>query len=185
MTSGWHWKWQKFPIFGSPQNMHLSGSHKSMATSLVPCINGMRRHFCFCWIWKENCLVYMELLPRAYQCSYQAGTSTTCDTRINHDVTENFIVFIYDHTCISNKVNEARKKLFAKTISVWSIPPICAALKQHVKRAVFQGSYGWGQTLLSHPTLPSQATGDGQDWKMECVNHYGPPFQRHPSAVMS
>ena len=44
----------------------------------------------------------------------------------------------YDRTCISNKVNEAIKKLFAKTISVLRIPPTYAALEQHVKELSFK-----------------------------------------------
>ena len=36
-----------------------------------------------------------------------------------------------------------------------AIPPIKAALEQHVKRAVYQGGYVWGQSLKASPVLPS------------------------------
>ena len=39
------------------------------------------------------------------------------------------------------------------------IPPTKAALKQHVKRGIYQGSIIWGQTTEKDPKLPSP-----QDW---------------------
>ena len=49
----------------------------------------------------------------------------------------------------------ATKALFKEARSLDSIPPTGAWLEQHVKKAVFQGGYLWGQTLLCQPVLSS------------------------------
>ena len=67
-------------------------------------------------------------------------------------------LLMYDRTSTRTDVNKARKKLFVKKSSVQRIPPTCAALEQHVKRAVFQGGHVWGQTLVPQPVLPSPSS---------------------------
>ena len=86
------------------------------------------------------------------------------------DILERFIVLLYDRTCPKMKVNEARKILFTqKGRSHELIPPTRAALVQHVKRAVYQGGYCWGQVTTPMAVLPSPSewgwlqTADG--WK--------------------
>ena len=50
----------------------------------------------------------------------------------------------------------ARQQLFTrKSRSIDNIPPTEAALMQHLKRAVYQGSHVWGQAFVSSPELPS------------------------------
>ena len=71
---------------------------------------------------------------------------------------ERFVILLYDRTSTCTEVNQARKKLFAKTSSVQRIPPTRAALEQHVKRAAFQGGHVWGQALAPDPVLPSPST---------------------------
>jgi hypothetical protein len=72
------------------------------------------------------------------------------------DILERFIVLLYDRTCPKMKFNEARKMLFAqKGRSLELIPPTRAALVQHVKRAVYQGEYCWGQATTPMGLLPS------------------------------
>ena len=63
----------------------------------------------------------------------------------------------YDRTCTCTVVNQARKKLFAKSASVKTIPPR-AALEQHVKRAALQDGHVWGQALTPDPVLPSPSS---------------------------
>ena len=70
-------------------------------------------------------------------------------------VFERFIVLLYDRTSTCTDVDRARKKMFAKTLSVQRIPPTRAALEQHIKRAAFQGGHIWGQALIPLPDLPS------------------------------
>ena len=75
-------------------------------------------------------------------------------------VLERFVVLLYDRTSSLVKVNEVRQELFSKrSRNLDSIPPTRASLEQHVKRAVFQGGYVWGQTLLRQPVFPSPS-----DW---------------------
>ncbi len=62
---------------------------------------------------------------------------------------------MYDRTSSLTEVSEVRQELFSKKArSLENIPPTQASLLQHAKRAVFQGGYIWGQTLLKQPTLP-------------------------------
>ena len=73
---------------------------------------------------------------------------------------ERFVVLMYDRTSSCESVNEARQELFAhKGRAIELIPPTSAALFQHVKRAVFQAAYVWGQALLRAPELPEPS-----DW---------------------
>ena len=57
------------------------------------------------------------------------------------------------------KVNDARQELFSTSRQLDSIPPTRAALEQHVRRAVFQGGYVWGQTLHPKQVLPTHPSG--------------------------
>ena len=53
-------------------------------------------------------------------------------------------------------VNEARKEMFTKKgRMIESIPPTKDMLDNHIKRAVYQGSYVWGELLSNQPILPS------------------------------
>jgi len=70
-------------------------------------------------------------------------------------VIERFIILLYDRTSVCSDINKARQKLFVKRTNVKAIPPTKAALEQHVKRAVYQGGYVWGQLLIASPVLPS------------------------------
>ena len=48
-------------------------------------------------------------------------------------IIERFVILIYDRTSTCTDVNQARKKLFAKTSCVKKISPTHAILEQHVK----------------------------------------------------
>jgi hypothetical protein len=74
----------------------------------------------------------------------------------NLHIIERFVVVMYSRTCGLDRVNEARKQLFAQgSRSIDNIPPTKAALLQHVKRAVYQAGYVWSQALVPAPRLPS------------------------------
>ena len=71
---------------------------------------------------------------------------------------EQFVVTMYDRSSTSTTVNEARLDLFArKQRSYLSIPPIQASLKQHIKRAAYQGGMVWGQAMKPMLCLLSPA----------------------------
>ena len=73
---------------------------------------------------------------------------------------ERFVILMYDRGSSSVSVNDARKELFTKKgRTIESIPPTQNALYLHVKRAIYQGAYVWGQLQLPFLTLPSPA-----DW---------------------
>ena len=58
--------------------------------------------------------------------------------------------------CLTLQVNDARMHLFKKKgRALEGIPPTQAALEQHIRRAVYQGGYIWGQSTVPMPTLPS------------------------------
>lgn len=68
---------------------------------------------------------------------------------------ERFVVLLYDRTSDMLQVNDARKQLFTqKSRSLDNLPPTCAALKEHVKRASYQ-AYCWSQALICSPDIPS------------------------------
>ena len=80
-------------------------------------------------------------------------------------VIERFVILLYDRTRSLSKVNEARQELLSrKARSLDNIPPTQVSLRQHVKRAVFQGGFVWGQTLLKQPTLPSPSRWGWNHW---------------------
>ena len=75
-------------------------------------------------------------------------------------VLERFVILLYDRTSEQVSINFARKELFTKKgRQIESIPPIKAALYQHIKRAVFQAGHIWAQAVIPQPEIPSPA-----DW---------------------
>ena len=73
---------------------------------------------------------------------------------------ERFVILMYSKTCTLSRVNEARKELFARSgRSIDNIPPTQGALIQHIKRAIYQASFIWAQSLKASSDLPSP-----EDW---------------------
>ena len=68
---------------------------------------------------------------------------------------ERYVVLLDQRTSALSHVNEARKQLFTHNRKMENIPPTLHALKQHVKRAVFQAGHIWGQSLIGEPNVPS------------------------------
>ena len=61
---------------------------------------------------------------------------------------ENFVVLMYDRSSEASCVNEARLDLFArKQRTYYAIPPTRATLREHAKRAAYQGGVIWGQPV--------------------------------------
>ena len=112
---------------------------------------------------------YVGCLSRAYKCPIRIASAP-------HDIVqevmafiERFIILFYDRTSTSTDIDQARRKCFAKRHNVQSIPPTKAALKEHVKRAVYQGGHVWGQMLVSTPELPSPCR---WGWSKASEGHY-------------
>ena len=73
---------------------------------------------------------------------------------------ERFVVIMYSKTCGLERVNEARVRLFTSgKKSLDALPPTQAALYQHIRRAVLQAVYIWGQATTAHQDIP-----DFSDW---------------------
>ena len=71
---------------------------------------------------------------------------------------ERFVSILYDKTNDSGSVNKVRKYLFAqKSREIENIPPTADALEEHAKRAVYQASHVWRQSLVHQQELPSPA----------------------------
>jgi hypothetical protein len=69
---------------------------------------------------------------------------------------QRFVILFYDRTRTSIDVDKARCKLFAKNSNVRFIPLTSAALKQHVRQAMYQGGHVLEQVGASASALPSQ-----------------------------
>ena len=86
------------------------------------------------------------------------------------DQIERYVVLLYQRTSALSHVNEARKHPFAfQNCKIENVPPTLHALEQHVKRAVYQAGYIWGQSLVAEPQLPSPDV-----WGWERVNDNSP-----------
>ena len=61
---------------------------------------------------------------------------------------EQYVVLLYSKASEAKQVYEAQQKHFVKgTRLLENIPPTQGALDQHIRRAVFQARYTWGQAL--------------------------------------
>ena len=70
-------------------------------------------------------------------------------------ILERYVVIMYSKGCGANSVNEARHHLFTTgQRSLDNIPPIAAALFQHVKRALIQASFYWNQATIAQQNIP-------------------------------
>ena len=50
---------------------------------------------------------------------------------------DRFLILLYDRTSTATNIDKAPRELFAKESNIQLIPPISAALKQHVRRPCF------------------------------------------------
>ena len=94
---------------------------------------------------------------------------------------ERFVVLLYDRTSSLDNVNEARKMLFTqKGRELHHIPPTKAALQQHIRRAVYQAAYCWGQMLVCAPKLPSP---NEWGWHQSNTGSWEPMWTTLPEAT--
>ena len=82
---------------------------------------------------KKTAWAVWNLFPELTNALLELAHATTEISKQAMHVIERFVILIYDRTSTYTDVNQARKKLFAKTASVKRIPPTLAALEQHVK----------------------------------------------------
>jgi len=133
---------------------HL-GSEKSRALPMFHALTGCDTVSTFVGHGKKTAWAAWNSFPELTNALLDLAHAPTEVTEQTMQVIERFVILLYDRTSTSTEVNQARKRLFAKTSSVQRIPPTRAALEQHVKRAAFQGGHVWGQALSPDPVLPS------------------------------
>ena len=72
------------------------------------------------------------------------------------DTLEPFVVLLCDRTSNDEPVNDARKQLFAqKGRGIDTLPPTREAVRQHIRRTVYQADYCWGQMMVAAAVLSS------------------------------
>ena len=90
--------------------------------------------------WEVWCS-FSPLTDALVQLSKFPGIIPECSLK----VIERFVVLLYDRTSSLTSVNDTRLHLFTKKgCGLEGLPPTNAALLQHIRRAVFQGCYVWG-----------------------------------------
>ena len=99
------------------------------------------------------------------------------DENMNH--LQRFVLLLYDRTSECTRVDLCRKLLFAKGRQIDRIPPTAAALKEHIKRAVYQAGYCCSQSLAVHQHL--QSPGEW-GWVTRPDNHWTPVWTSLPEA---
>ena len=139
------------------------------ALPLFHAITGCDTVSFFCGRGKRTAWEVWRVFPQLTEhlSSIQPGITDITDEFL--DAVERFVVLCYDRTSTLTRVNTLRQELFAKKSRLLeNIPPTQAALCQHIKRAVYQGVFIWGQTLVAEPILPSVSNWgwrlDDQGW---------------------
>jgi len=82
---------------------------------------------------------------------------------------------MYYRSSAASCVNEARLDLFARKQRTYdAIPPTRAALREHAKRAAYQGGVILGQATASNPETSTPADWDWvqseEAWKIHCTS---------------
>ena len=108
------------------------------------------------------------VLPEVTEAFNSLGSLPECVSLSDSRNIERFVVATYSRICPADTVNEARKFLFSQgDRMIENIPPTENALKQHIKRAVYQAGYVWYQSLQKVQSLPCPSE---WGWKSEDGN---------------
>lgn len=152
-------------IFGTGEHLrsypihditHALGPEKSKSLPMFHAFTGCDTVSCFSTKGKKTAwntwMVYDDVTSAFIELSQQPANISD-DTLMK---LERYVVLLYHRTSAKMSVNEARKELFAqKSRALNAIPPTQAALKEHIKRATYQGAYCWGQSTTPCMELPS------------------------------
>ena len=171
-----------YRTFAIHETAKLLGIQKSRSLPVFDALTGFDTVSCFSGIGKKTAwstwMLDDEVMEAFLDCSRGPfDVSDECLKKI-----ERFVVLLYDRTSSKSYVNEARKQLFTqKGRTLDAIPPTQAALKQHIKRAVFQGGHCWGQALSLQMTLPCPS-----EWGWEqSLNGWTPRWTTLPDTSSS
>ena len=81
-------------------------------------------------------------------------------------VIESFVISLYSVSCTVTDINQAPQQLFAQSSHTFEyLPPMKAALVEHVKRTTYQAWYVWGQSIIAKQMLPSPRRWGGSNLK--------------------
>ena len=146
---------KSFRFIAAHEIARALGPEKVQALPMFHALTGCDTVSCFTGHGKRKEWAVWTILPQLTQTLTDLSTAPDhIDEDAKHTI-ERYIILLYDRTSTATDINKAHCKLFAKRSNVQLIPPTSAALKQHVRRAVYQGGYVWGQALVPAPTLPS------------------------------
>ena len=156
------------------------GAEKSHGLLFLHAFTGCDSVSAFCSIGKKTAWQVwqsMHHLDPVFKALSQLPSQITDDAMVE---LERFVVVLYSRTSSLNKVNDARKHLFAYgNRKMDNIPPSRDALLQHVKRAAYQAGHIWGQALTLNPILPSPSD---WGWISDTDGHWSPIWTTLPEA---
>ena len=148
-----------FCFLAADEMMWALGPEKAQALPMFHALTGCDTVSFFAGRGKRTAWEVWTAVPELTQVLINLTTAPDQEDEDATHTIERFVILLYDRTSTSTDVDKTRCKLFARKNNVQLIPPTSAALKQHVRRAVYQGGHVWGQALLPAPALPSMT-----DW---------------------
>ena len=168
-----------FRFLAAHEMARALGPEKTQALPMFHALTGCDTVSCFAGHGKRTAWAVWTALPEVTQALIDLSSALIHVDEDTMQTIERFVVLLYDRISTSNDVNKARCKLFAKKGNVELIPPTSAALKQHVRRAVYQGGQMWGQALVPAPALPSPSD---WGWSSTSDQMYEPYWTTLPEA---
>ena len=96
--------------------------------------------------------------------AYAKLTTTLChlmdkpETPSSYDIAviESFVISLYSVSCSLTDVKQSAPQIFAQSSRTFEyLPPMKAALVEHIKRTTHQAGYVWGQSIIAKQVLPS------------------------------
>ena len=127
------------------------GSDKSRALPMFHALTGCDTVSAFVGHGKKTAWAAWNAFPELTNALLDLAHAPTEVSEQSMHAIERFVILLYDRTSTCTEVNQARKKLFAKTSSVQRIPPTRAALEQHVKTSSLSRWTCLGSSTCSRP----------------------------------
>ena len=124
--------------FGTGKSLQYRAAHEiSAALPEFHALTGCDTVSSFAGRGKQTAWAVLAVFPELTNCLLELSSAPHYILQEVMATIESFIILLYDRTSTSTDIDQARRKLFAKRHNVQSIPPAKAALKEHVKRAVY------------------------------------------------
>lgn len=141
----------------------------------------MRHHFLISWQRKKTAWAIWAKFDDLTEAVLDIKNEFRVDSKALKCI-ERFVILLYDKATPICDINEARKYFFTKKQRpLQSLPPTRESLVQHVRRAVLQGVFLWGQSLISSPNIPDP---EQWGWKLN-EGVYQPLWSTSPEALVA